>query len=162
MGRRAQHHSFPDTVAGEVTPAAAAEREDREVHRHWFDCTATKDLDGLLPHVADDVVSYEHGEPLQYVSLDGVREVCQGGLDAPPDDSNGEVPDLGVMAHEDITVAWRLNRMHAQQPDGQTAESRSRGTRVLQWRGGDWVMIRQHASHPYNPETGEAKTGLRP
>ncbi len=59
-------------------------------------------------------------------------------------------------------VAWRLNRMRAQQPDGQTAESRSRGTRVFQWRGGDWVMIRQYASHPYYPETGEAKTGLRP
>ncbi|WP_367891556.1 hypothetical protein [Streptomyces cavourensis] len=33
---------------------------------------------------------------------------------------------------------------------------------MLQRRNGEWTMIHQHVSYPYDPRTGEAKTGLRP
>jgi uncharacterized protein (TIGR02246 family) len=52
-----EHHSFPDTSS---SPEASAE-EVRAVHQQRFARTADADLDGLMEHIAPDIVSYEHG-----------------------------------------------------------------------------------------------------
>lgn len=153
-----EHHSFP--LSGDED--AASEREVRAVHEHWFDRTTAKDLDGLMTHIADDVVSYEHDVPLEYIGVDSVREVCKFGLEATSGTVSWDVPDLKVLVRDDIAVAWGLNRVRAEQPDGSTDESWSRGTRVFQRVDGSWSMIHQHLSYPYDPETGEARTDLRP
>lgn len=80
-----EHRSFPDLHGSD--DQAQAEREVRGVHQHWFDRTAAKDLDGLMAHIAEDIVSYEHDTPLQYLGRDQVREVCRAGLDS----ASGEV-----------------------------------------------------------------------
>jgi uncharacterized protein (TIGR02246 family) len=68
-----EHHSFADaTVAPEGSAA-----EIRAVHEQWFDRTAANDLEGLMEHIAPDVVSYQHAGPLQYVGIDDVRDVCR-------------------------------------------------------------------------------------
>lgn len=149
-----EHHSFPDLSS----PGA----EIRAVHDHWFDRTAVKDLEGVMRHIADDIVSYEHDAPLQYVGREQVREVCRQGLEWAPGTVTWDVPDMRVLIRDDIAVVWGLNHMTAGEADGTTAESWSRGTRVLQRRNGEWAMIHQHVSYPYDPRTGEAKTGLRP
>lgn len=60
-----EHHSFPD-LSGPDPREEEAEARVRAVHEHWFERTAAKDLEGLMRHIADDVVSYEHDAPLQY------------------------------------------------------------------------------------------------
>jgi uncharacterized protein (TIGR02246 family) len=155
-----EHHSFPDT-ADAAADDTAAEQEVLAVHRDWFDRTAAKDLDGLMAHIADDVVSYEHDQPLRYLGGDSVREVCRRGLEAATGGVSWEVPDLRIVVRDDLAVAWGLNRMRAQQPDGTTAESWSRGTRVFRKANGAWSMIHQHLSYPYDPATGAARTDLR-
>lgn len=60
-----EHHSFPDSSAT-GDDGSDPEREVRDVHRHWFDRTRAKDLEGLMAAIAEDVVSYEHEEPLRY------------------------------------------------------------------------------------------------
>lgn len=157
-----EHHSFPHAAEAEATPAETSEREVRAVHQKWFDDTARKDLDGLMSHIAADVVSYEHDEPLQYVGVDRVREVCKRGLDTSAGAVGWNVPDLEVLVRGDLAVTWGLNDMHAEAQDGTRIESWSRGTRVFQRRDGEWLMIHQHVSYPYDPATGEAKTDLRP
>ena len=54
------------------------------MHEQWFDRTAAKDLDGLMEHIAPDIVSYEHAGPLQYTGIDDVREACRRGLESSP------------------------------------------------------------------------------
>ncbi|WP_440902555.1 YybH family protein, partial [Actinosynnema sp.] len=129
-----EHHSFADaTGSPEVAGAEVA-----AVHERWFERTAAKDLDGLIEHIAPDVVSYEHAGPLQHVGIDAVREVCGRGLLASPGRIDFDVPDLTVRAHGDLAVAWGLDRVVV---DG--VETRSRGTRVFQRRDGDWRMVHQ-------------------
>lgn len=153
-----EHHSFPH-----VPPSTApAEQQVRTVHERWFEQTAAKDLDGLMAHIADDIVSYEHETPLEYTGANSVREVCRHGLEATSGTVGWTVPDLKVRVSGDIAVAWGLNRMTAQQPDGTTAESWSRGTRVFENRDGAWLMIHQHVSYPQDPETGRSETDLSP
>ena len=152
-----EHHSFP------LTDHAAAERDLRELHRRWFDSTAAKDLDGLMAPLADGVISYEHEEPLQYVGVQAVREVCAAGLDASGDGTvTWSVPDLTILVDGDLAVAWGLNHIRLKPTGAQAIESWSRGTRVFQRENGAWLMTHQHLSYPYDPATGNARTDLRP
>lgn len=159
-----EHHSFPSAGGEDGAPAAeaAAEREVLAMHRRWFERTAARDLDGLMAGIAEDVVSYEHEAPLRHVGVDGVREVCRRGLDAGDGSVAWDVPDLRILARQDIAVAWGLNRIRTRRPDGTTEETWSRGTRVFRKSDGSWSMIHQHLSFPCDPETGAARTDLRP
>jgi ketosteroid isomerase-like protein len=134
----------------------------RALHRRWFEATAAKDLVGLMKPIAEDVVSYEHEQPLEYVGRDRVREVCAKGLDASDGTVTWTVPDLTVIVRDDLAVSWGLNRMTAQQEDGASVESWSRGTRVFQRTGRGWEMAHQHVSFPFDLETGQARTDLAP
>ncbi|MBZ2196708.1 nuclear transport factor 2 family protein [Ruania sp. N2-46] len=142
--------------------AGADERELRRIHEDWFDRTPAKDLDGLMAHIAEDVVSYEHDQPLQHVGLPAVREVCRTGLEAAGASTPvWTVPDLTILTEGDLAVAWGLNRMGIRGPDGEQA-SWSRGTRIFQRRRGEWELVHQHLSYPYDPETGAAQTDRQP
>jgi uncharacterized protein (TIGR02246 family) len=135
-----EHHSFAAPTGGE--------QEVREIHEHWSDRTAAGDLDGLMAHIAADVVSYEHQHPLQYAGIDAVRESCRQGLASAAGPVTFEVPELTVRVDGDLAVAWGLNRMTHEEPDGARAETWSRGTRVFQRRAGHWEMVHQHVSFP--------------
>jgi uncharacterized protein (TIGR02246 family) len=125
-----EHHSFADATGSPDVSAA----EVRAVHEQWFDRTAVNDLDGLMEHVAPDIVSYEHAGPLQYVGIGDARGVCLRGLQSSPARIDFDIPDLTIRAFGDLAVAWGLNRIVA---DG--IEVRSRGTRVFQRRDGNWA-----------------------
>lgn len=153
-----EHHSFP-TVEGDSDSGSA---EVRALHERWFLDTAAGDLDALMAPIADDVVSYEHEQPLQYVGADSVRQVCRRGLEASSERVTWDVPDLKIVARGDLAVGWGLNRVRIERSDGSAVEHWSRGTRVFQRIDGSWQMIHQHVSYPYDPESGIARTDLRP
>ena len=69
--------------------------------------------------------------------------------------------DLTVVVRDDIAVTYGLNRMTTRDAGGATQESWSRGTRLFARRDGEWSMIHQHVSFPFDPETGAARTDLR-
>ncbi|TYB93037.1 DUF4440 domain-containing protein [Micromonospora sp. WP24] len=154
-----EHHSFP---LAEASDGKATEQEIMSIHDRWFDSTAAADLDGLMANIADDVVSYEHITPLQHVGLEQVRQVCERGLDAGTGDVSWQVPDMSVIANGGLAVAWGLNRIQAEGPDGQRTETWSRGTRVFRRAGSDWLMVHQHLSYPYDPQNGIARADLKP
>lgn len=163
-----EHHSFALAEATSAQPAidqdrAAAEQDLRRLHERWFDSTAAKDLDGLMAPIANDVISYEHEHPLQYVGVQAVREVCRAGLDTPGGGSvTWNVPDLKIVVDGDLAVAWGLNLVELKPVNAPVSSIWSRGTRVFQRTRGAWQLIHQHLSYPYDPTTGNAKTDLRP
>jgi uncharacterized protein (TIGR02246 family) len=155
-----EHHSFPEAPS---EPDGSGEEEVRRVHEDWYRGTAAKDLDTLMAGIADDVVSYEHEEPLRYTGVQAVREACARNLDAGGDTEVGlDIPDLKILVRDDLAVAWGLNHVQVTEPGGRTVDNWSRGTRVFQRRNGAWLMTHQHVSLPYDPATGKAKSELRP
>ncbi len=143
------HHSFPLAPASDCE---ATEHQIRSLHERWFDATAAKDLDGLI--------SYEHVAPLQHVGRAQMREVCRQGLDHGAGAVFWQVPDMTVLADEDLAVTWALNQVRVEQPDGSSVESWSRGTRVFRRTGSGWSMVHQHLSYPVDPQTGAVRSDL--
>ncbi|MER7501766.1 nuclear transport factor 2 family protein [Nonomuraea pusilla] len=162
-----EHHSFPyvaaDPAPGVEDDRRRSEEEVRAVFRTWSEGTAAKDLDGMMAAIAPDVVSYEQDPPLRHTGVEAVRRLCARHLEAAGEALvTLDVPDLTVVARDDVAVAWGLDRVEVVPPDGEPVVHWSRGTRVFQRRDGAWLMIHQHLSVPHDPETGEARTGLRP
>jgi len=133
-----------------------------ELHRTWFRASSAKDIEGAMAPIAADALSYEHETPLQYRGIGAIRAVCQHGFDLAEGEFTWDVPDLHIHVEGDLAVAWGLNRMHTVLPDGRETESWSRGTRVFRKIAGEWKMIHQHVSFPYDPSTGTVKTDLGP
>ncbi|MGI5127549.1 YybH family protein [Pseudonocardia sp. CA-107938] len=129
-----EHHSFTDGDDARST------EQVRAVHEDWYAATVAKDLDGIVAHLADDVVSYEHGSEVN--GVEEVRAECAKGLDQGLDVA-WTVPDLQIQVRDDLAVGWGHNRM---EHDGQV--SWSRGTRVFRKRAGGWEMVHQHVSFP--------------
>lgn len=126
------------------------------IHQEWSAQTAAKKLDGIMSHIDPHIVSYEHETPIEYVGIDGVREMCRSGLEQTTGQVTWDVPDLQVVARDDLAVAWGLNRMTATMPDGTVTETWSRGTRVFRRKGDEWLAVHQHLSYPRDPDTGMA------
>ncbi|MBD2701465.1 nuclear transport factor 2 family protein [Spirosoma sp. BT702] len=139
-----------------------SEQEIRQIYTGWFKGTAAKDIDAVMANVAPNVISYEHDSPLQYVGIDAVREVCQHGFDVSDGELEWDIPDLQILVRDDVAISWGLNHMQVRQPDGTTIDGYSRGTRIFQKLNGQWQMIHQHVSYPYDLNTGQAKTDLKP
>lgn len=145
-----------------MTIDATAEDEIRRLHEDWFDASHRKDLNASMEPIDATIVSYEHSVPLQYTSVDDIREECRRGFELAGDDFMWTVPDLQVVVDGDLAVAWGLNRMTDHLPDGSESATWSRGTRVFRRVEDRWTMVHQHVSFPIDPDTGIAATGLEP
>ena len=120
----------------------------RAVHEEWFEQTIAKDLDGLMQQIDPEIVSYEPAGAVQYVGIDEVREVCRRGLESSPGAIEFDIPDLTVLADGDLAVAWGLDHIVAEDPDGHRIQTQSRGTRVFKRRSSGWSLVHQHLSMP--------------
>ena len=141
---------------------SSSEQQIRDLHEAWFAASRAKDLDASMAVISPAIVSYEHSAPLQHTDVETIREECRIGFEQSEGEVSWTVPDLRVHVRDDLAVAWGLNRMAVEQPDGSVELMWSRGTRVFRQHEGRWAMIHQHVSFPVDPTTGLAATDLEP
>lgn len=144
------------------TQDSPAEQEIRDLHEEWFAASSRKDLDAAMAPIAPGIISYEHSTPLEYTNIAAIREECRQGFDSQGDDFSWTVPDLQVIAREDLAVAWGLNRMASKSTGLSETVSWSRGTRVFRRTDRGWTMVHQHVSFPVDAATGAAAMELTP
>jgi ketosteroid isomerase-like protein len=139
-----EYHSFADTSAQD---AAAGEAAVRAVHARWSERTAAGDLDGLMEHIAPDVVSYEHGGPLKVVGRDAVREVCRSGLEASAGPAAVDTPELTVRVGGTSRSGggWCTCGPRPRRLAGRLLVA---GHPRLRPRADGWEVVHQHLSFP--------------
>lgn len=148
---------MPDTTHLSQTDRSAAAKEVREITNKSMKASEKKDLDGAMEMIADDIQSFEHDAPLMYEGVDAVREVCAKGIEMSGDDLEINFKELKTIVRDDIAVMWGFNEMKS---DGNAFYSRA--TRIFQKQDGEWKLIHQHLSFPYDAESGEAKLDCKP
>ncbi|TDO30735.1 uncharacterized protein (TIGR02246 family) [Kribbella sp. VKM Ac-2527] len=137
-----EHHSFPH----DEIPAGVAEDAVRDLIANWSTLTATKDLDGMMSDIADEVVSYElEGN---YTGKPAVREVCKAGLETPLGKVELAVTDLTVATANDLVVAWGIDHVTVETANGSADSEQHRSTRVFKHLPNGWRLIHQHLSVP--------------
>ncbi|GII04384.1 YybH family protein [Planobispora takensis] len=162
---------------------AAARREEtvpaddealiRELIERWVRAVDAGDLAGTLTDHADDIVMFDVPPPAEGVrGFDAYRAAWPAFLDWQAREARFELTSLEVTAGRDVAFAHALLRCGTPGELARDPRNRLRLTFGLRRRDGRWVVAHEHHSFPsssvrhlscpHDPQTGAARTDLRP
>ena len=138
------------------------EAEIRELIESWVKAVRTKDINGLMSNYAPNVVSFEVMTPIQYVGADAYKkiwEMCFLEFQGP---IGYEIRDLSITTSETIAFSHSINRFSGTRKDGKEEDMWLRATVCFQKINGKWMVTHEHASVPFDVESGQAALHLKP
>ena len=121
-----------------------------------------KDLEGLKQLYATDVVSFDVEPPLQHVGIEAKLKNWANAFTF-FQDVNYEVRDLIVTVGDDVAFGHGFGRLSGTLKNG-TATSGMwvRGTFCFQKLDGNWLIVHDQASVPFDIASGKGVTDLEP
>lgn len=138
----------------------AAETEIRQLIEHWIQAVRDRDVERIVAPYADDIVAFDAIKTLQFKGKAVYRdhwEICMGFCTGP---MVFEVAELTVQATDELALAHWLNRCGPADDESQCGFMRvSVGYRRM---GGQWKVIHEHWSAPFDMESGTALFNLKP
>jgi len=139
-----------------TTPVSRPEVHIRYLIDEWSEGLRDKDVARRTAHYADDVVIFDVVNPMQHVGLQALRQrLAQwfSSFDGPID---SEVRDLDIAADADVAFCHSLQRFRGALKNGGRLDMLVRYTTCLRRDGDRWLVTHEHASTPFDPETGLA------
>lgn len=145
-----------------ATQREVSEAEIRRQIDKIVEGIGTKDLDGLKRHYAADVVSFDVEPPLQHVGVEAKMKNWEKAFTFFRDVSY-EVRDLAVTTGDDVAFGHCFGRLSGTLMDGTATDGMwVRGTFCFQKIDGDWLIVHDQASVPFDIVTGNGITDLKP
>ncbi|GGS35405.1 MULTISPECIES: YybH family protein [Actinokineospora] len=139
-----------------------AESAIRQVVDGVIDGIRRKDLVGLRRLYAEDVVSFDVEPPLQHVGVDAKLGNWTN-VFAFLDNLDYEVRDLRITAGEDVAFGHGFGRLSGTLPDGTTTPGMwVRATFCFRKVDGEWLIVHDQVSVPFDIASGKGVTDLRP
>ena len=149
-----------DSTAAET--AESAESEIRVRIAGIIYGIQAKDLDALRRIYAPDVISFDVEPPLQHVGVDAKLKNWARVFTLFQDVSY-ELRDLTVEASGDIAFAHAFGRLSGTLATGDRADGMwARGTFCFRRIDGDWLIVHDQASVPFDVLTGRGAADLEP
>ncbi|MHC6226777.1 YybH family protein [Pseudomonas sp. X10] len=137
-----------------------AETEIRQLIERWVQAVRARDMDGIAAPYADDIVAFDAIKELQFTDKATYRahwEMCMSFCTGP---MVFEVAQLTVYADGDLGLAHWLNRCGPSDDESQCGFMRATvGYRRID---GQWKVIHEHWSAPFDMETQKALFNLKP
>jgi uncharacterized protein (TIGR02246 family) len=127
----------------------------------WGAAFCAKDLDRLLALYAPDAVLYDAIPPYSE-DVTAMRRKIGDCLCYFPERFAIETRDLRVTASGDVAGAHWLWRFTELPEDHPAAQSWMRSSTIWQRQGERWLIIHDHCSVPFDPETSKAVFTLEP
>ena len=122
-----------------------------------------KDLDGATEANASNVVTFDVLPPLRNVGANGIRERTERWFGGYPETPDYEIRDLQiVVGGGDVAFAYYLYHVNGTLANGDKVNMWVRATLGLQKQDGDWLIVHEHDSVPFDPESGKALIDLQP
>ena len=138
------------------------ETEIRQRFRQVVAGLQAKDLDALRQRYAPDVVSFDVEPPLQHVGIEA-KLANWSRTFAMFADLSYELRDLTIVAADDLAVAYGFARLSGTLRDGTTTGGAwVRVTYCLRNIEGDWLIVQDHVSVPFDFPTGKGVVDLTP
>lgn len=117
---------------------------------------AEKDVATLAARFGNDLDSFGVTPPQREQGLEGLVEGTRAWLDSYSSPIDYEVHDLQVTSDGGLAVAAFVYRVTGTLRTGTEVDMWVRATDVLRrGDGGRWVVVHQHESVPWDPETGQ-------
>ncbi|QEL14368.1 YybH family protein [Limnoglobus roseus] len=142
-----------------MTVESALTRDEAQIHRLLADqmsAICAKDLDRIMSFYAADAVTFDIKPPFQLKGNAALRQMWEQCLPCFPDGSLSPVTrDVRVVAGGDVAAIHWLSQFAGWPPGHPAAEMWMRGTAVYRKTGGEWKIVHDHVSVPFDPRTGQ-------
>ena len=130
------------------------EEQILELVSQWSAALSACDLDGMMRHYAEDAVLFDACPPYKTVGRDGIRGVWEKCLPFFPSKFRSEHRDLVVEVDGGCAFVYGMHHFVAEQPDHPCGQSWLRVSIGFRKTGGEWRVVHEHVSMPFNPMTG--------
>lgn len=115
----------------------------------------TKDVEQIMSRYANEIVIFDVKPPFQTKGKDAVRQLWEESLPYFPDAFDMETRDLTIVVNDNLATAHWLFRFTGEQ-DHPAMQMWMRVTAVCQNHQGNWQILHEHVSVPFEPKTSPA------
>lgn len=144
------------------TTSGNEEAQIRALIEKRIPALATKDIAALTSDYARSLVLFDAVGPLRHVGSDAQAQRAADWLSLYPEGIDCQIRDLDVTAGEDVAFCYYLYRVGGTMTDGTRVGMWLRATVCLSKIAGEWVITHEHASVPFDGQTGVASVDLQP
>lgn len=130
--------------------------------RDRIEAVHAKDAARLVSHHARDVVAYDLLEPLQYMGVADVQRRAQQWFDGYDGPMTYEIRDLVVVPGHGVAFCYGLHHVAGRLRTGQKVDMWWRATQGLRMLDGEWRIVHEHSSLPFEMASGRVSFALKP
>ena len=139
-----------------------AKQELRDLIEERVTAVARRDVEALAAQQAADVLAFNVLPPLRLQGAEQVAPQTRAWFDGYARGPGYEVRDLVVDADGDLGYCAFLYHVTGTLQTGKEVSMWVRATLVCRKRDGRWVIVHDHESIPWDPQTGQGLAGLDP
>jgi uncharacterized protein (TIGR02246 family) len=121
-----------------------------------------KDVDQIMSYYADESIIFNVTPPFQINGKEAYRQVWAACLPYFPDTFEIETRNINVTVSNDLAVTHWLSHFTGMEPNHPAMQTWIRITAVYQNNQGNWQIVHEHNSVPFDPETSQAVFTLNP
>lgn len=141
---------------------ASHETQIRQLIADQQRAICAKDVDQIMSYYANEFIAFNVTPPFEIKGREAYRQVWQACLPYFPDSFGVETRDLSVTVRNDLAVAYWLSHFTGMEPNHPAMQTWMRITAIYQNNQGNWQIVHEHNSVPFDPETSQAAFTLNP
>ena len=115
----------------------------------------TKDINQIMSRYAIEAVIFDVKPPFQTKGKDAIRQLWEDCLPCFPESFGMETRDLTISVNDDLATAHWLFHFTGEQ-DHPAMQMWMRATAVCQKKEGNWQILHEHISVPFDPSNAQA------
>ena len=143
--------------------AASGEAEIRALIEERNRAIRAKDVAAALVGYAADVLSYDLIDPLRHTGREAIARRLEQWFSQFREGPIGfEMRDLRIVAGGDAAFCHSLNHVDGVTKEGKPIDMWWRATSGFRKLDGRWMVVHEHASVPFDMESGRASMDLKP
>jgi uncharacterized protein (TIGR02246 family) len=145
-----------------MTIDARAAAEIRARIENWAEASRAKDVGAIMASYAPDTLSFDCHSHLQFKGAAALRQHLEACMACMQGSMSFEIHDLDLAAHGDVAFGHYLARYGATGPGGEQHSGWLRATVCLRKVAGEWLIVHDHCSVPFDPQSGRAMLDVAP
>lgn len=149
----------------QMTTATSKAQNEKQISKLMdarIEAVRTKDVNASMSNLASDVLSFDVVNPLQRLGSDASRRRAEEWFTSFDGAIGYEIRDLSITAGDEVAFSHGLSHVSASKKDGEKLDMWWRTTLCFSKVEGQWNVVHEHNSVPFDVESGKASLDLKP
>ncbi|MGV8842481.1 MAG: YybH family protein [Pseudomonas sp.] len=128
----------------------------------WTQAVLAKDVARIVSHYAPDIVAFDAIGPLRFEGRDAYTAHWQACMQQCSGMGLFDIREPAITISSDLALGYYLCHCGGTDDKGQEQSSWMRVTQGYRKHNGQWLIIHEHFSAPFDMESGKALFDLQP